>query len=252
MRKKSGLGCELVELLLCLFSRSWLKRGTQQRRDVGHGRSRVAASKTLGRVALFVSNYFDRLGYGCTTATFPPHGSYILTPHRFPLTSPLRSSLADMPSYSLNDFVKNLARSRRRKTSIHRTFESHGQSTTADIPGTVSELVSANRSSQLQRPPAPSSQGPNSISTIYRNTSDAAQVFLPPVQAVADVIPGVGGIIKGVIGGMLSILQLIDVIPLHSPIFKLIVLTSRHCRDAFRINKTWRRLPSDCTSFVNI
>ncbi|KAF8452438.1 hypothetical protein L210DRAFT_790515, partial [Boletus edulis BED1] len=43
-----------------------------------------------------------------------------------------------------------------------------------------------------------------------RNTSDAAQTFLPPVQAIADVIPGVGSIIKGAIGGILSILQLVD------------------------------------------
>ena len=48
--------------------------------------------------------------------------------------------------------------------------------------------------------------------SVYRHTSDVAQTFLPPVQAVADVIPGIGGIIKGVIGGMLSTLQLVDVI----------------------------------------
>ena len=46
-------------------------------------------------------------------------------------------------------------------------------------------------------------------STVYRITPDAAQAFLPPVQAVADIIPGVGSIIKG---GTLSVLQLVDVI----------------------------------------
>ena len=60
-------------------------------------------------------------------------------------------------------------------------------------------------------PPAPGPQESTVVPTIYRNTSDAAQTFLPPVQAVADMIPGVGGIIKGAIGGMLNILQLVDV-----------------------------------------
>ena len=41
---------------------------------------------------------------------------------------------------------------------------------------------------------------------------DAAQAFLPPVKAIADIIPGVGSIIKGAIGGTLSVLQLVDVI----------------------------------------
>lgn len=37
-------------------------------------------------------------------------------------------------------------------------------------------------------------------------------MFLPPVQAIADIIPGVGSIIKG----MLRVLRLVDVIRLHS------------------------------------
>lgn len=36
MWQKSGLGCELIELLLCFFSGCGLERGTEQRGDVGH------------------------------------------------------------------------------------------------------------------------------------------------------------------------------------------------------------------------
>ena len=64
--------------------------------------------------------------------------------------------------------------------------------------------------------PVPSPPESTVASTIGRNASDAAQTFLPPIQAVADAIPGVGGIIKGVIGGMLSTLQLMDVSRLRS------------------------------------
>ena len=56
----------------------------------------------------------------------------------------------------------------------------------------------------------------STVVSVYRKTSDTAQTFLPPVQAVADVIPGVGGIIKGVIGGITCVLRLVDVIQLHS------------------------------------
>ncbi|KAF8557481.1 hypothetical protein OG21DRAFT_270479 [Imleria badia] len=102
-----------------------------------------------------------------------------------------------------------------------------------------------------QPPQSPSSPESTVISTIYRNTSDAAQTFLPPVQAVADVIPGVSGIIKGAIGGILSTLQLIDVIPHHSRA-PLLILTPPHHRDTRRTRKTWRRSLSDCTCFTTI
>ena len=73
--------------------------------------------------------------------------------------------------------------------------------------------------------------------SVYRNTSDVAQTFLPPVQAVADVIPGVGGIIKGVIGGMLSTLQLVDVIRFR---YRVIIPDAelRHHRDTFGTRTT--------------
>ncbi|KAG9313748.1 hypothetical protein JVU11DRAFT_6104 [Chiua virens] len=45
---------------------------------------------------------------------------------------------------------------------------------------------------------------------VARDASDAIQTFLPPVQAFADVIPCVGGVIKSAVGGMLGILQLVD------------------------------------------
>ena len=57
MRKKSGLGGELVQLLLGLFSRCWLQRRTEQRGDVRHGLSSESLfCATLYR-ALFVTSY---------------------------------------------------------------------------------------------------------------------------------------------------------------------------------------------------
>jgi hypothetical protein len=82
----------------------------------------------------------------------------------------------------------------------------HKHSTAAGILA-VSKPILAFSPSQLHLAPIPRE---SSVVSVYRNTSDTAQAFLPPVQAVADVIPGVGGIIKGVIGGILSTLQLVD------------------------------------------
>jgi hypothetical protein len=84
----------------------------------------------------------------------------------------------------------------------------HNYSTAAGILA-VSKPILAFSSSQLCSVPIPRE---STVVSVYRNTSDAAQTFLPPVQAAADTIPGVGGIIKGVIGGMLGTLQLVDVI----------------------------------------
>ncbi|KAF8557472.1 hypothetical protein OG21DRAFT_1482154 [Imleria badia] len=110
-----------------------------------------------------------------------------------------------MSSYTQTDFFKTLRSRLKRKTS---TQVPHCCST--DIPERDPES-SAPRSS-FQPHPAPYSPPESTvISTIYRNTSDAVQTFLPPIQAVADVIPGVGGVIKGVIGGTLSTLRLVDV-----------------------------------------
>ena len=84
----------------------------------------------------------------------------------------------------------------------------HNHSSAAGILA-VSKPILAFSPSQLRSVPIPRE---STVVSVYRHTSDIAQTFLPPVQAVADVIPGVGGIIKGVIGGMLSTLQLVDVI----------------------------------------
>ncbi|KAF8547928.1 hypothetical protein OG21DRAFT_827857 [Imleria badia] len=120
----------------------------------------------------------------------------------------VNSSQAEMPSYTprfQSDFFKTLRGRLRRKTST----QAYHHSTTTEIPEIVSE--SAVPRSLLQLHPTPDSPPKSTtISTIYRNTSDAAQTFLPPIQAVADVVPGIGGVIKGVIGGMLSMLQLVD------------------------------------------
>ena len=74
----------------------------------------------------------------------------------------------------------------------------------------VSKPILALNPSQL--PLAPKSESTVVSVSSYRNASDIAQTFLPPIQSVADAIPGVGCIIKGVIGGMLGTLQLVDVI----------------------------------------
>ena len=116
-----------------------------------------------------------------------------------------------MPSYSLRDFYKKKPR---RETSTPNTFGLHDHSTAAGILA-VSKPILAFSPSQLV-PSALSPQESTAISTIYRNTSDAAQAFLPSVQAVAGVVPGVGSIINGAIGGTLSVLQLVDVIRPHS------------------------------------
>ena len=84
----------------------------------------------------------------------------------------------------------------------------HNHSSAAGILA-VSKPILAFSPSQLRSVPIPRE---STVVSVYRNTSDIAQTFLPPVQAVADVIPGVGGLIKGAIGGMLSTLQLVDVI----------------------------------------
>lgn len=47
MGEKSGLGCEVVELLLCLFSGCGLERGAEEGGDVGHGHS----NDRFGRVS---------------------------------------------------------------------------------------------------------------------------------------------------------------------------------------------------------
>ncbi|KAF8557477.1 hypothetical protein OG21DRAFT_1482158 [Imleria badia] len=91
--------------------------------------------------------------------------------------------------------MPSLKKLRRWKKAPYRTFQSHT---------TATESILASSSSQL---PSPSS---SRASTIYRNTSDAAQTYLPPIQAAANMIPGVGSILKGAIGGILSTLQLVD------------------------------------------
>ena len=119
----------------------------------------------------------------------------------------MSSYQAKMPSYNLSDFFKKLPR---RKTSTHGTAKLHDHSTAAGILAVSKSILALSPS---QPPP---SQESSVISTIYRNTSDTAQAFLPPIQAFADMIPGICGIIKGAIGGTLSVLQLVDVIRLHS------------------------------------
>ena len=84
----------------------------------------------------------------------------------------------------------------------------HNHSTAAGVL-TVSNPIFAFGPSKLHAVLIPRE---SSVVSVYRNASDTAQAFLPPVQAAADVIPGVGGIIKGVMGGMLNTLQLVDVI----------------------------------------
>ena len=156
-----------------------------------------------------------------------------------------------MPFYGLSNFFNKLRRPPRRKASTHRTFELPNHSPATDTIAIVSEPVLARSSFTL--PSSPSPQESTVISTIYRNTSDAAQAFLPSVQAVADIVPGAGSIIKGAIGGTLSVLQLVDVIRLRSPSHGITPdAEPRHHRDTSKIKKTWRSSPSDYTSFATI
>ena len=127
-----------------------------------------------------------------------------------PLNSPVNLSLAEMPSQSPSDPLKKLRDMWRDKFAPGRALHNH--STTAGVLA-VSKPLLAFSSPQPCLVPIPRE---STVVSIYRNTSDAAQTFLPPVQAVAGVIPGVGGIIQGVIGGITNVLQLVDVIQFHS------------------------------------
>jgi hypothetical protein len=119
----------------------------------------------------------------------------------------------------------------------------HKHSTAAGILA-VSKPILAFSPSQLHLAPIPRE---SSVVSVYRNTSDTAQAFLPPVQAVADVIPGVGGVIKGVIGGILSTLQLVDVIRFRY--LGILDTEPRHYRDTSGTRTTWRSSHNDCTAF---
>ncbi|KAH0831059.1 hypothetical protein J3R83DRAFT_13582 [Lanmaoa asiatica] len=105
--------------------------------------------------------------------------------------------------FSFSKFFKKL-RSQRQNISAHPL---HEHSTATGIIAVTNPLLALS-SVQLPSPPGP--EGTTITSTFCRNTSDAAQTYLPPVQAVADMIPAVGSIIKSAIGGMLSTLQLVD------------------------------------------
>jgi hypothetical protein len=199
MRQKAGLGGELAELLLRLFSGCGLQRRTEQRGDVRHGHWATC-------VDTFVTCHNRackrRLRwYSC---------------HDFLVAQP------PMPSCRLIDWVK---RPRRKPPNDH--------STAAGILA----VFKAFSPSQLSQ----------ESSAIYRNTSDAAQAFLPPIQAVADTIPGVGSIIRGVIGGTLSVLQLVDVI---RPLPSITPDLNLAHRDTSRTRTTWRSSPFDCTCFA--
>ena len=123
-----------------------------------------------------------------------------------------------MTPHSPNDPLKKLRGMWRRKSAPSRALHKH--STAAGILAVSKPILAFSPSSQLHLVPIPRE---SPVGSVYRNTSDTAQTFLPPVQAVADVIPGVGSIIKGAIGGITSVLQLVDVIRLHSRVLLLML-----------------------------
>ena len=127
-----------------------------------------------------------------------------------PLTSPANSSPAEMTDHSPSDPLKKLRGMsiRRRNTFTPSRAQPHNHNSTAGILAASGSVLAFGPS---QPRLVPILRKSTDVS-VYRHTSDVAQTFLPPVQAVADVIPGVGGIIKGVIGGILGTLQLVDVI----------------------------------------
>ncbi|KAG6382142.1 hypothetical protein JVT61DRAFT_785 [Boletus reticuloceps] len=108
-----------------------------------------------------------------------------------------------MPLVSLSDTLKKLRGLFQTRSASSRALQDH--STTAGILAVSRPILALSSSHCLPCP-----LGSQEFSTIYRNTSDTAQTCLPSLQAAADVIPGVGSIIKGTIGGILSILQLVD------------------------------------------
>ena len=126
----------------------------------------------------------------------------------FDLPSQANLPLAEMASQRPSDPPKKLRGGGmwRIMSTPSRALRTH--STAAGILA-VSKPILAFSPSQLRSAPVPRE---STVASVYRNASDTAQTFLPPVQAVADGIPGVGGVIKGVIGGMLNTLQLVDVI----------------------------------------
>ena len=111
--------------------------------------------------------------------------------------------MAEMSS-STNSSLKKFRNSRKQKPPVPVASQDRPSITFHVAPGPV---VGACNTFQ----PTPASTLPES-SVIYRNASDAAQTFLPPVQGVAELVPCVGSIIRGAICGILSILQLVDVI----------------------------------------
>ena len=124
-----------------------------------------------------------------------------------PLTSPANSSLAEMTSHSQKKLRGLLLNTYISRLRLGRALRNH--STAAGIL-VVSKPILAFNPSQLLL--VPKSESTVVSVPSYHNASDIVQTFLPPIQAVAGAIPVVGCIIKGVIGGMLSTLQLVDVI----------------------------------------
>ena len=153
----------------------------------------------------------------------------------------LPTLLAEMPPLlSLRDTLK------RRLRVLPQTESAHGALQSRSIGAgvlVVSKPIVAFSSAQLTS--VITSQESTAISTVYRNTSDAIQAFSPLVQSVADAIPGVGGIIKGTIGGILSTLQLVDVTPRCSDYSNAELC---HHRGTSRTRPTWKPSNNNCTN----
>ena len=156
-----------------------------------------------------------------------------------PRTPSAKSLLAEMPLPSLGDPLKRFRVFRQTKSASHGALQS--RSIGAGILVVSKPIVAF---SPVQLTSVTTSQESTATSTVYRNTSDAIQTFLPPVQAVADAIPGVGGIIKGIIGGILGTLQLVDVTPLCSDYSNA---EPRHHRGTSRTWPTWKPSNNNCT-----
>ncbi|KAG1788894.1 hypothetical protein EV424DRAFT_1066676 [Suillus variegatus] len=139
---------------------------------------------------------------------FPgPLTSYHLThPTKMPSLSTVKASSIKVffKDFGLGEvFAVRSKRNRRTQCSSTTHHEGHD----ADIPMHSGSLA---RDSGLQVSIDISSATASHGDSFARTTSDVAQTFLPVIQAIASAIPIAGPPMQAAIGGLLSILQIID------------------------------------------
>lgn len=157
---------------------------------------------------------------------FPgPLTSYHLThPTKMPSLSTVKASSIKVffKDFGLGEvFAVRSKRNRRTQCSSTTHHEGHDADIPSEFPvsssilhSNLSLLVhsgSLARDSGLQVSIDISSATASHGDSFARTTSDVAQTFLPVIQAIASAIPIAGPPMQAAIGGLLSILQIIDV-----------------------------------------